>query len=113
MTKEHGLTGVQATIAESAAPVARFVGHSAAIAVGFVLLTALLLIPIGIVKLLVYFGVKELSTVLEMLELGLLYGEIGFFVVTLVIGALELLLTETIRALGRIRQTWRDAFEND
>jgi hypothetical protein len=110
MTTEQGLTGVQRTIAESAAPVARFVGHSAAVAVGFVLLTGLLLIPIGIARLLVYFGIKELSTAVQWLESGLLYGEIGFFVLTLLIGALELLLTETIGTIGRIRQTWRDAF---
>jgi len=113
MTDEVRLDGVKRTVAESAAPIARFVGHSLAVALGFVLLTFILLIPIGVVKALVYFGIRELSAVLELLEVGLLYGEIAFFVLTLIIGAIELLLVEIIGAMERVQKTWREGAENE
>lgn len=91
---------------ESAAPIARFVGHALAVSVGLVLLTIVLLIPVALVKALIFFGFSELGATIKNLEDGLLFAELGFFVVTLSIGALELVLGEGARACVRVSKAY-------
>jgi hypothetical protein len=92
---------------DSAAPIARFVGHALAVALGLVSLTPVLLIPLGLVRLLVMVGFGELSAIIGSLESGLLYTELGFFALTLMIGALELLACEVLWAWSRVKALYQ------
>src|SRR5664279_529395 len=100
---EDKSSGLKNEIHESAGPIVRFVGHALAVALGVVLLTPVLLIPIGVVKLLGDFGFKDLESKIQTLEVWLLYSELAFFAVTLLIGAFSLLACEVLRAATHIR----------
>ena len=106
MTKAAGSDQVKVAVMESALPVVRFVGHALAVAIGLVLLTPVLMIPVGVVAVLAWLGFKELGGAIQNLEHGLLYCELAFFAVTLAIGAMELLATEALRAAKQIKAHW-------
>lgn len=108
-TQNTGSFAVKDVVFESAAPIVRFIGHSLAASLGLVLLTVVLLIPIGLVKILVMFGFTELGATIKNLETGLLYAELAFFLVIFSIGAFELIVVEGVRTFGRIRRAHRAA----
>ena len=92
---------------ESGSPIARFVGHSLAVALGFAALAVVLFIPVLIVRALVALGDDDLSKLFGSFERVTLYGEIAFFATTLLIGAIELLVTEVIWAYKRVARALR------
>jgi hypothetical protein len=69
------------------APVARFLGHSFAAAIGFAGLALISLIPIGVIHAIKAWGDAELAGSLRWLELTLLTVDIGLFMTVFVAGA--------------------------
>ena len=83
-------------------PAARFAGHVAASAVGFIALAIVALIPIYVVKLLIWAGGPvEFVEVFHWLEIAVLYVDIGLYGVTVLIWAV-VFLAEEIRAARQV-----------
>jgi len=93
--------------AEGAAPIAHFIGHALASALGLVVLTLILLIPHGIVWVLEYLGLAELRDVLKDFDKWLVLGKLALFSFVLGVGALELMARVSLRAISKIRQEWQ------
>ena len=67
-------------------PVARLLGHALAAALGFCALGLISLIPILVVKLLLWLGFAELARPLRTSEVALLFADIVLFAVVLFAG---------------------------
>lgn len=94
-------------LAHSAAPIARFLGHSLAASLGFILLGAISLIPLGAVKLLSILGVDHLNFLFGAIEKWILYADIAFFSVIFLLGAIELLAVEVVAKLRSIKSAYQ------
>src|SRR5947207_15223543 len=81
-------------------PVARLLGHALAAALGFCALGLISLIPIVVVRLLLWLGFAELAGPLRMLEVVLLFADIALFAVVLFAG-IAVFAVETIAAAWR------------
>ena len=95
-----------------AAPIMKFVGHVLAVSIGLVLLTLILLIPLALVRALSRVGLDQLGDTMHTVERVLLYVDLGFYFLTLLIGALELVLVEALRAARTVRVAFRALFSD-
>lgn len=91
----------------AASPVARFLGHTLAVALGFLGLALISLIPIGAVRLLIWAGMDQLAGSLHLLESLLLTVDILLFGVVFLSGA-AIFLAETLAStIRQIKHAWR------
>jgi len=82
-------------------------GHALAAALGFCGLGLISLIPILVVKALLWLGFSELAGPLRSLEAALLFADIGLFALVLLSG-IAVFAVETIAAARRrIRHAWK------
>ena len=88
---------------EAATPITRFVGHALAVSLGLVLLAFVFLIPIALINALDFAGLTELARYLEYIDHGLLYADLIFFALLLLVGSLELLASEAVRSVQRVQ----------
>ncbi len=101
------MSHLQDEFVTAASPVSRFLGHSLAVAFGFCGLAIISLIPIGVVKLLIWLGMDQLAGTLHGLETLLLVVDIGLFGVVFLSGA-AVFLAETLAAsIRQIKAAWR------
>lgn len=98
---------IQQDFVHAASPVTRFLGHSLAVALGFCGLAVISLIPIGVVKLLIRFGVDQLAGTLHGLETLLLVVDIGLFGIVFLSGAAVFLAETLATSLEQIKSAWR------
>lgn len=73
-------------------PLAWLCGHALATALGFCVLVLISLIPIGVLKLLVLFGITSLVGALDVLEKVVFYGDIALFLVVVVAGIIKFII---------------------
>jgi hypothetical protein len=94
-------------------PVARLLGHALAAALGFCALGLISLIPILIVRLLLWLGFAELAGPLRTLEAALLFADIALFAVVLFAG-IAVFAVETIAiAWRRTKVMWKETGHNE
>lgn len=98
---------IQQDFVHAASPVARFLGHSLAVALGFCGLAVISLIPIGVIKLLIRLGVDQLAGTLHGLETLLLVVDIGLFGIVFLSGAAVFLAETLATSLEQIKSAWR------
>jgi len=97
VTKESVSTTVQIFL-----PVARFAGHVAASAVGFIALGLVALIPVYLVKVLVWLGgPAQFIDLFTWLEIAVLYVDIVLYAVTVLLWAFVFLIEE-VRACRKV-----------
>lgn len=89
-----------AQIADFFEPIVRFAGHVAASTVGFVALVIGTLATVYVLKGVVWLGLSELANVLHWLEIGILYLDIGIYVVSLLLWTFVWIVDE-IRAVRK------------
>lgn len=84
-------------------PIVRFAGHSLASAIGFVVLIGVTLIPIVFLRLVASTGLVELDKMFDWhgLEAGIVYLDIGLYVLTVALWAL-VFVVEEIRAVRKV-----------
>lgn len=86
-------------------PVARFLGHSLAAAVGFVGLALIALIPIGAIHLIKRWGDADLAGSLHWLEVALLTVDIVLFLAVFLAGAAVFAAEIYVETESRIIET--------
>ncbi len=92
----------------AASPVARFLGHSLAVAAGFFGLAMISLIPIGTVRLLIWGGMDQLAGQLHLLESLLLAVDIALFGVVFLSGVAVFLAETLASTIRQVKRAWRD-----
>lgn len=97
---------VKSELVASAAPVARFLGHSLAVAFGFVGLALISLIPLFALKVLVYCGLSNLASSLHDLENLLFVVDMGVFAVVFLAGVTVFLLDVFVSIRNEIKAIW-------
>jgi hypothetical protein len=92
----------------AASPMMRLLGHSLATAIGFCGLALISLVPIGVVKMLIWLGIRQLVELLYALETLLLIVDVGLFSVIFLTGV-AVFVVETLAATKRqINAAWRN-----
>jgi hypothetical protein len=92
---------------QASSPVARLLGHSLAVSLGFCGLAVISLIPVLALKLLVLIGMEELAVPLHNLEIMLLLADIGLFAVVFLTGVIVFAVETIATAKRQIRKAWK------
>lgn len=87
---------------EELSPFARFLGHSLGSAIAFVCIALISIIPIGVVRAMVWLGLGELAGVLHTLETLLLVADVSLFVLVFAAGAVVFAVEVITSARKRI-----------
>ena len=95
-------------VVQALGPVARLVGHSAGAVFGFAAIAILALIPIGIVKLVVYLGAEQLVQPLHILETMMLYADMVLFTLVFFNGLLIFLVESLVYTRREIRRILKE-----
>jgi hypothetical protein len=96
------------TFLQALTPIAWLCGHALATALGFCVLVLISLIPIGVLKLLVFIGITSLVGALDVLEKVVFYGDIGLFVVVVVAGIIKFI----IEIIGSVKGAIKDMLDD-
>jgi hypothetical protein len=86
---------------EAFAPISRLIAHGIAVAIGFMAICAISMIPIITLKILIFCGIVETSETLHKLETAILFGDLLLFLIILVAGILIFIKEETLRLWKR------------
>jgi hypothetical protein len=97
--------------ATAAFPVIRLLGHSLATAIGFCGLALISLIPIGVVKVLIWLGIRQLVELLHALETLLLVIDVGLFGVIFLTGVAVFVVEVLASTKRQINAAWRNSRE--
>jgi hypothetical protein len=100
--KDEQETAAAEEIGRALSPVARFLGHSLAAALGFAGLALLSLVPVGVVRGLHALGVADLVMWLHGLETMLFIVDVVLFVAVFLAGAIVFLAETYVDAQARI-----------
>lgn len=87
---------------EELSPFARFLGHSLGSAIAFVCIALISLIPVGVVRAMIWLGLGELAGALHALETMLLIADILLFVLIFLAGAVVFAVEVITSARKRI-----------
>lgn len=89
-------------VVEELSPFARFLGHSLGSALAFVCIALISLIPVGVVRVMIWLGLGELAGALHLLETMLLVADICLFVLVFGAGAVVFAIEVIVSARKRI-----------
>jgi hypothetical protein len=92
----------------AASPVMRLLGHSLATAIGFCGLALISLVPIGVVKALIWLGIGQLVELLHALETLLLVVDVGLFGVIFLAGVAVFVVETLVATKRQINAAWRN-----
>jgi hypothetical protein len=98
---------------EAALRVARLLGHALAAALGFCALGLISLIPIVVVRILLWLGLAELAGPLHMLEVALLFADIALSAVVLFAGIAVFAVEAVANAWRRMRMVSKETGHNE
>lgn len=99
---------VKGEFLSAASPVARLLGHSLAVVIGFAGLALISLLPIAVVRLLIWIGMPQLAEPLHLLETLLLLVDIGLFGIVFLTGVVVFLVETLATTKRQIKAAWRD-----
>lgn len=91
----------------AASPVARLLGHSLAVALGFCGLAVISMIPVGIIKVLIWLGIESLIEPLHALEKFLLYVDVGLFSLVFSTGVIVFVVEVAASTKRQVIMAWR------
>lgn len=97
---------------KSASPISRLMGHSLASAFGFCGLAIISLIPLGIIRVLIYLGLDILAEPLHTLENLLFVVDMGVFAIVFLTGVLVFTIEIIANTISSIRKILRE-FESE
>ncbi len=92
----------------SVSPVARLLGHSLAAAMGFCGLALISLIPVGVVRVLIWVGMESLAVPLHTLENLLLAADVALFAVVFLSGVIVFAAETLTSARHQIKRAWKE-----
>lgn len=95
-------------VVHSMGPVMRLVGHSASAVLGFAGIAILALIPIVVVKFVIYLGASELATPLHYLEIMMLFADVALFALVFLMGIVIFLVESMVYAKREIAIILKD-----
>jgi hypothetical protein len=98
----------QNEVVQSLGPVMRLVGHSAGAVFGFAAIAILALIPIAIVKFVVYLGATQLIKPLHYLETMMLFADVVLFTLVFLNGLLIFLVESLVYTKRELSRIWKE-----
>jgi hypothetical protein len=91
----------------AASPIAWLIGHSLASAFGFCGLAVVSLIPIGVIRLLIFAGLDQLADPLHSLEMLLLLVDIALFGIVFLSGVVVFTVETIATTIRQAKKAWK------
>lgn len=90
----------------AASPIARLIGHSLAVALGFVVFAVVSALPLLVVRLLISMGMSDLASALHSIEYLIFALDVGIFVVVLLTGVVVFVVETLATTRNKVIHAW-------